>query len=74
MEIITVGMTLIAGAVIYKGAVVVVNGLTMYGEGKSQNSPSKQEEGMEKAAGGAFIVVIGLVFVPVMQRWLEGLM
>lgn len=74
MEIITVAMALIAGGVIYKGAVVVVNGLTMYGEGKSQNSPSKQEEGMEKAAGGAFIVIVGLVFVPVMQNWLQSLM
>ena len=74
MEIIEAAMLLIAGGVVYKGGIVVLNGLTMYGEGKSQNSPSKQDEGMEKASGGAFIVVLGIAFVPIVKQFLESLM
>ncbi len=46
------------------GAAIAAAGIMNFGEGKSQQSQGKQDEGMTKIVGGAVIVVVGIFLVP----------
>ena len=61
-----------AGVAVY-GASIGINGLTTYSEGKSQHAPGKQDEGMSKIVGGIFIIVVGVVLVPIIGNYFNGL-
>ena len=51
-------------AVVAFGGGVAISGLVNYGEGKSQQNPGKQDEGMSKIVGGGIIIAVGLFLVP----------
>ena len=73
MEFLDVIMGFCVGAVCWKGGTVAVNGFSIFGEGKGTNNGARQEEGMEKMTGGAFVILAGLILVPQLFDWLKGL-
>lgn len=46
------------------GAVLLVNGLTDYSEGKTQHNPNVKMEGLSKIVGGIAVILIGYGLVP----------
>ena len=73
MEFIEVIKAICMALVCWKGGTITLNGATIYGEGKSQNAPGKQEEGMEKLTGGGIVIIVGVVVVPKLFDWLVGM-
>lgn len=74
MEFIEVIKGLCIVLVCAKGGTIAINGAMIYGEGKSQNAPGKQEEGTEKLVGGVIVVAVGILIVPKLFEWLIGMM
>lgn len=46
------------------GAVLLINGLSDYSEGKTQHNPNAKMEGLTKIAGGIAVILIGIGLVP----------
>lgn len=73
MEFIDLALTFAGGAVALYGGTFVVNGLSTYGEGKSQHSPGKQNEGMTGIIGGIIVIAVGLFLVPELKSFFPSL-
>lgn len=43
---------------------MAAGGLMTFGEGKKQNNPGKQDEGINGAIGGGIIICVGLFLIP----------
>ena len=46
------------------GASIGIAGLLKFGEGKSQDNPGAQDEGIKKVVGGGIVMVIGYTLIP----------
>ena len=64
MEFLNTIINFASAIVIIYGATNAINGVTTYGEGKKQNNPGKQDEGMHGMIGGGIIIVAGAILVP----------
>lgn len=46
------------------GAAIAIAGLIKFAEGKSQDNPGAQDEGIKKIVGGGIVMVIGYTLIP----------
>lgn len=57
-------LTYASMAVTAFGGGICLSGIMNFGEGKSQQNPGKQDEGMSKIVGGGVIIAVGILLVP----------
>mgnify|MGYP000474660555 FL=1 len=64
MDFLNVVVNFLSAAVIVYGGGMAAGGLMTFGEGKKQNNPGKQDEGINGAIGGGIIICVGLFLIP----------
>ena len=64
MDFLNVIINFLSAAVIVYGGGMAAGGLVTFGEGKKQNNPGKQDEGINGAIGGGIIICVGLFLIP----------
>lgn len=64
MEFLQVIIDFLSAIVIVYGAGMAIGGATTFGEGKKQNNPGKQDEGIQGMIGGGIIICVGFFLVP----------
>ncbi len=64
MSFLQVIIDFLSTIVIVYGAGMAIGGAMTFGEGKKQNNPGKQDEGVQGMIGGGIIICVGFFLVP----------
>ena len=64
MDFFNVIIIYLSAAFIVFGGGMAAGGFITFGEGKKQNNPGKQDEGINGAIGGGIIICVGLFLIP----------